>query len=122
MEKHFSKPSRKHPATKVFQALRMAVNGELDAIRSAIPQAINLLVPGGRLAVVTFHSVEDGLVKELLRTASKDQYRNPGMPEEELITAASIERVTKKPVAPTAEEIAANPRAASAKLRVVQKR
>jgi len=92
-------------AARVFQALRIAVNQELDAITAALPQALSLLAPGGRLAVLTFHSLEDRIVKQLFVAEQK---------------AGRVRVLTKKPIRPIPEEISANPRAASAKLRVAE--
>ena len=93
-------------AARVFQALRIAVNDELDAIAAALPQALSLLAPGGRLAVIAFHSLEDRLVKQFLVAERQ---------------AGRVRILTKKPLRPSDEEIAANPRAASAKLRVCER-
>lgn len=97
---------RIHPATRVFQALRIAVNQELEALRTGIDAGIAALKPGGRLAVITFHSLEDRIVKQKFQTAMK---------------AGKIRLVTRKPVQPSAEEIQRNSRARSAKLRVAEK-
>lgn len=97
---------RLHPATKTFQALRMAVNDELGAIRDGLTAAIERLTEGGRLAVITFHSIEDRVVKSLLRDAA---YAGKGTV------------LTKKPLAPSDEEVSENPRARSAKLRVFER-
>jgi len=94
-----------HPATKVFQALRIAVNDEMTAIKEVLPQAVDILEPGGRLAVITFHSGEDRIVKHWFKSEHKK----------------TVRIITKKPVIPTKEEMQNNPRAASAKLRVVEK-
>lgn len=94
-----------HPATKVFQALRIAVNDELGALERVLPQAVESLAPGGRLAVITFHSLEDRIVKHWFK-------KQP---------TGGLQLITKKPIAPGAREIKDNPRAASAKLRVVEK-
>lgn len=94
-----------HPATKVFQALRIAVNDELGAAREGIGSALSRLRDGGRIAVITFHSIEDRLVKTLFRQWADDGH---GV------------LVTRKPLVPSLEEIARNPRARSAKLRVAQ--
>jgi len=94
-----------HPATKVFQALRMEVNHELDNLKAALPQAIEILASGGRLAVITFHSLEDRIVKHFFKS----------------IEGKQIKLVNKKPINATAEEISVNPRSRSAKLRVVEK-
>jgi 16S rRNA (cytosine1402-N4)-methyltransferase len=93
-------------AARVFQALRIAVNDELDAVAAALPQALSLLAPGGRLAVIAFHSLEDRLVKQFFVAQRQ---------------AGRVRILTKKPVRPSDEEIGANPRAASAKLRVCER-
>lgn len=95
-----------HPATKVFQALRIAVNDELGALKDALAAAIQLLAPAGRLAVISFHSLEDKIVKDAFREAED---------------AGVGIRVTKKPIAPSRQEQITNPRARSAKLRIFQK-
>lgn len=95
-----------HPATKVFQALRIAVNNELGVVEEVIPQALQVLVPGGKLAIITFHSLEDRIVKHLFK-------------ELEAKKIGTI--ITKKPIECSPEEAAANPRARSAKLRILQK-
>lgn len=95
---------RIHPATQTFQALRIAVNDELGNLREALPAAAGLLAPGGRLAVISFHSLEDRIVKDFFRTNE------------------SLEPLTKRPVAPSGAEVEANPRARSAKLRAAVKR
>ncbi|MBU1092264.1 16S rRNA (cytosine(1402)-N(4))-methyltransferase RsmH [Patescibacteria group bacterium] len=95
-----------HPATQTFQALRIAVNQELEAIRETLPKAIDLLHPSGRLAVISYHSLEDRIVKQ--------QFRN-------LYKQGQINLITKKPVRATRSEILNNPRARSAKLRVIEK-
>ncbi len=121
-------PGKKHPATKTFQALRIAVNGELEAIERVIPDAIDLLRPGGRLAIITFHSLEDRLVKWAFRKAAGMRTREDeddpmmamlNMPE--VAREAKVKLVTRKPIKPSDEEMAANPRARSSKLRVVEK-
>ena len=110
-----------HPATRVFQALRVVVNDELGAVERVLPHAIDLLRPGGRLAVISFHSLEDRIVKETFREAAKEIVSPPGMasirPKQ-----AVVDLLTSKPIEASPEEIALNPRARSAKLRVVQKR
>ena len=97
-------PPRIHPATRTFQALRIAVNRELEGLGEGLEAAVSLLVAGGRLAVISFHSLEDRAVKQTFRR---------------LAAGTGIELITPKPVTPTAEEVAANPRARSAKLRAV---
>ena len=112
--------TKRHPATKVFQALRIAVNRELESVENALPIAVNLLRPGGRLAVITFHSLEDRIVKQAFRKLSTTVTAPPGMASiEEMV--AQVQRVNRKPIVPSLEEVRANPRSRSAKLRVVEK-
>ncbi len=113
---------RLHPATRVFQALRIAVNDELGVIEAALPNAIDLLAPGGRLAVISFHSLEDRLVKEAFKLAATDCICPPRLPICVCGHRASVTILTKKPVTATDAEIALNPRSRSAKLRAVEKR
>jgi 16S rRNA (cytosine1402-N4)-methyltransferase len=101
-----------HPATRTFQALRIAVNHELESLEMALPQAVELLAPGGRLAVIAFHSLEDRIVKQFLRAES-------GYGGAEGATRLRI--ITKKPVVAGEEETSANPRARSAKLRIAER-
>lgn len=97
---------RIHPATKTFQALRMLVNDELSTIATALEKSLTLLMHGGRIVVITFHSLEDGLVKRIFK-----QYEKDGI----------VRIITKKPIAPSREETLENPRARSAKLRIIEK-
>jgi 16S rRNA (cytosine1402-N4)-methyltransferase len=115
-----AKPRRErtHPATQTFQALRIAVNDELGAVERVLPQAAALLRPGGRLAVISFHSLEDRLVKEYLRRESADCLCPPKQPVCTCGHRALWTLVTRKPQVPSAAEVTANPRARSAKLRV----
>ena len=111
-----------HPATRTFQALRIHVNGELEELDRGLRAAERLLAPGGRLAVVSFHSLEDRRVKTFLRGRSSDV---PG-PSRHMPVAAtppepSFRLIGRRPIGPGAEEIAANPRARSAKLRVAER-
>lgn len=110
-----------HPATKIFQALRVAVNDELKTVETAIPTAINLLNPGGRLAVISFHSLEDRIVKRIFKEASTEIIAPPGMASIKAKKAV-VDLITRKPIIPSDSEIAANPRSRSSKLRVVEKR
>jgi 16S rRNA (cytosine1402-N4)-methyltransferase len=108
-----------HPATRTFQALRIAVNGELDALRSVLPAAVAVLKPGGRLAVISFHSLEDRLVKDYFRAQARgtDDLSQPyPVPFE-----PALKQVTRKPLMATPDEVARNPRARSAKLRIAEK-
>ncbi|MBC8170758.1 MAG: 16S rRNA (cytosine(1402)-N(4))-methyltransferase RsmH [Anaerolineae bacterium] len=108
-----------HPATRVFQALRIAVNDELRIIKTVLPDAITLLRPGGRLAVISFHSLEDRIVKQTFKDAALEISSPPGMVLTE--KRAVVRLITRKPIEATAAEIAQNPRSRSAKLRVVEK-
>jgi 16S rRNA (cytosine1402-N4)-methyltransferase len=112
---------RIHPATRVFQALRIAVNDELAMLEEALPQATDLLAPSGRLAVISFHSLEDRLVKRFLRRESQDCVCPPELPVCRCDHRATLRLVTRKPIRPTMDEIAANPRARSARLRVAER-
>jgi 16S rRNA (cytosine1402-N4)-methyltransferase len=114
------RPGR-HPATKVFQALRIAVNDELGEIERGLEAAVALLRPGGRLAVISFHSLEDRLVKQFFRQKSKECTCPPEQPICTCGARASLKPVVRKAVKATAEEIAANPRSRSARLRVAAK-
>lgn len=106
--KHVKRVGRIHPATRVFQALRIEVNRELDVLVEGLKQAIELLKKDGRIAVISYHSLEDRIVKNFFR----DLARNDKSP---------FRLVTKKPVVPTPEEVERNPRSRSAKLRVIEK-
>jgi 16S rRNA (cytosine1402-N4)-methyltransferase len=110
-----------HPATRTFQALRIAVNDELDALRQALPQARDLLGPGGRLAVIAFHSLEDRLVKQFYRQEARDCVCPPELPVCVCQHRATLRVLTPKPVRPSAGETARNPRSRSARLRVAER-
>ncbi|HEY5901128.1 MAG TPA: 16S rRNA (cytosine(1402)-N(4))-methyltransferase RsmH [Anaerolineales bacterium] len=112
---------RIHPATRTFQALRIAVNEELAALENVLPQAAAALSPGGRLAVISFHSLEDRMVKEYFRSQSKDLVNPPYERMYEVERRAVLREVFRKPVVPSQEEIDSNPRARSAKLRIAEK-
>jgi 16S rRNA (cytosine1402-N4)-methyltransferase len=111
-----------HPATRTFQALRIAVNEELEALATVLPAAVALLRPGGRLAVIAFHSLEDRIVKQFLQRESRDCLCPPEMPVCGCGHRATMEVITRKPIRPTATEVDANPRSRSARLRVAAKR
>ena len=109
---------RTHPATRAFQALRIAVNDELVSLEAALGQAVELLAPGGRLVVIAFHSLEDRIVKQFMRAESGGECRcPPGLPVCVCRRAPRLELLTRRPVTPVATETARNPRARSAKLR-----
>jgi 16S rRNA (cytosine1402-N4)-methyltransferase len=110
-----------HPATRTFQALRIATNNELDAVRTVLPQAVQALVPGGRLAVISFHSLEDRIVKQYYRQESRDCLCPPKQPVCTCGHKAKIREISRKPLRPEGEEALANPRARSARLRVAEK-
>ena len=109
-----------HPATRTFQAIRIAVNGEMDALRAAIPAAISLTAPGGRVAVIAFHSLEDRIVKQAFGRASGKCTCPHGLPVCVCGAVASVRILTPRPLVPSDTEIAANPRSRSARLRAVE--
>jgi 16S rRNA (cytosine1402-N4)-methyltransferase len=115
-----SKPGEIHPATRTFQALRIFVNEELDELHLALAAAERVLKPGGRLAVVSFHSLEDRIVKNFLGERSKSGGGSRHLPEIAQATPSFVS-LTKRPVTPGDDEIAANPRARSAKLRAAER-
>jgi 16S rRNA (cytosine1402-N4)-methyltransferase len=110
-----------HPATRTFQALRIAVNRELQAVESVLPQAVTALKPGGRLAVISFHSLEDRIVKEFFRRESRDCICPPRQPACTCGHTATLKEVVRKPVRPDPAETRRNPRARSARLRIAEK-
>jgi 16S rRNA (cytosine1402-N4)-methyltransferase len=110
-----------HPAKRVFQALRIAVNDELGALEAALPAAFAMLRPGGRLAVISFHSLEDRIVKRFLQERARGCTCPPDFPVCVCGKQPELRILTAKPVRPTAGEVDANPRAASARLRCAEK-
>jgi 16S rRNA (cytosine1402-N4)-methyltransferase len=110
-----------HPARRVFQALRIAVNDELAALEAALPAALDTLRPGGRLAVISFHSLEDRIVKRYFRREEHGCTCPPEFPVCVCGREPSLRVLTKKPIRPSTEEIALNPRAGSARLRAALK-
>jgi 16S rRNA (cytosine1402-N4)-methyltransferase len=110
-----------HPAKRVFQALRIAVNDELGALEQALPAAFELLRPGGRLAVISFHSLEDRIVKTFLRERERGCTCPPDFPVCVCGNEPELRAISRRPVRPSAAEVAANPRAASARLRAAVK-
>lgn len=113
--------TRIHPATKVFQALRIAVNGELEALETGLQAAVELLKSGGRIAVISFHSLEDRFVKNYFRDLSKEPNWSVALPPDQTNWKAVLTLVTRKPIVPSATEVEHNPRSRSAKLRVAEK-
>jgi 16S rRNA (cytosine1402-N4)-methyltransferase len=112
---------RLHPATRAFQAIRIAVNEELQAVETFLPQAIAALTPGGRLAVISFHSLEDRIVKQYFRQESRDCICPPQQPICTCNHRAIVKEVNRRPIMAGDEETKDNPRARSARLRVVEK-
>lgn len=112
---------RIHPATRTFQALRIAVNQELDNLETVLPLALDSLHSGGRLAVIAFHSLEDRLVKRFFRRESKDCICPPRLPICACDHEAQMKELSRRPIRPSEEEQAQNPRSSSAKLRVAEK-
>ncbi len=112
---------KSHPATRTFQALRIAVNQELASLATALPQAYGLLGFGSRLAVLSYHSLEDRIVKEYIARESRDCICPPALPVCQCGHKATLRRVTKGALTPTLAEVAANPRARSARLRAAER-
>lgn len=120
IERVVGRRGRVHPATRAFQALRMAVNDELDSLAAALEMAPRVLKPGGRLLVITFHSLEDRLVKRFLRRHSQAMLDDPSWPAPRPNPERRFDLPVRGAVKPSAEEIRVNPRARSAKLRVAR--
>ena len=115
-----SREKSKHPATRTFQAIRIFLNRELEELQTALEQAVDILANGGRLLVITFHSLEDRLVKRFMRNMARGDYYPPGVP----VTSNMLKPAMKligKAVYPQADEIKSNPRARSAVLRIAEK-
>jgi len=113
--------SRIHPATRIFQALRIAVNREMEVLESVLGQAAVRLRVGGRMAVITFHSLEDRMVKEFFKLRSVAELDRPEWPAPRPNPDYIFRALTRKPVIASAEEQQQNPRSRSAKLRAVEK-
>ena len=116
-----ARPGAIHPATRTFQALRIAVNRELEGLEAFLPQAIQSLSSGGRLAVISFHSLEDRIVKQYFRLESRDCICPPEQPVCNCGHHALIREITRHPITAEESEISGNVRARSAKLRIVEK-
>ncbi len=114
-------PRGRHPATKTFQALRIETNNELESLKKFVPDAIGSLKAGGRLAIISFHSLEDRIVKNIFRENARGCICPPEFPECRCGRKPVIKIITKKPIGPSAQEIDVNPRARSAKLRICEK-
>ena len=121
IKKHLGAVEKIHPATRAFQALRIAVNDELASIEKTLPMALQLLKPGGRLAVISFHSLEDRIVKDRFRTESTDCLCPPRQPICTCGHKASVTLINRKPIIAGEDETQRNSRARSAKLRIAEK-
>jgi len=110
-----------HPAKRTFQAIRIAVNDELNVFESALKDAIELLQPGGRVAVITFHSLEDRICKNIFTTLAQGCICPPDFPICSCDNLPKLKIITRKPIIPSNEELEGNPRARSAKLRIAEK-
>lgn len=118
----WSSRSRVHPATRTFQALRIAVNGELDNLERGLMGAIEVLRPKGRLVVISYHSLEDRVVKNVVRREASSCVCPPGLPVCVCRHNPTLRRISRRVITPAEEEIRSNPRARSAKLRIAQRR
>jgi 16S rRNA (cytosine1402-N4)-methyltransferase len=123
IERLSPRAGRTHPATKVFQALRLAVNEEIGSLKRGLDSALKILKPGGRLAAITFHSLEDRVVKDFGRARARDYTFTGGMdvPELREPRTPELRLVNRKAIKPGATEVADNPRSRSAQLRVMEK-
>lgn len=110
-----------HPAKRIFQSLRISVNDELGAIEDSLEQAIQLLAPGGRVAVISFHSLEDRIAKTIFKEYSSPQDLPPGLPMVPEEFQPELKLITRKPILPSDQELAENNRSRSAKLRIAEK-
>lgn len=110
----------KHPATRTFQAIRILINGELEEIEAALPEAVSILAPGGRLVVLSFHSLEDRIVKRFIRNEARGGEFPRALPAAGQLRPPRL-KIVAKPARPLAEEIESNPRARSAVLRVAER-
>ena len=115
------KGSRIHPATRTFQALRIAVNRELEQLEEVLPQCLRVLKPGGRLAVISFHSLEDRIVKRWMQAEARSYVPDPSIITGGYDRQPTLRVLTRKPVEAGADEISRNPRSRSAKLRIAER-
>jgi 16S rRNA (cytosine1402-N4)-methyltransferase len=111
-----------HPAKRIFQAIRIAVNDELGVFESSLKTAMELLRPGGRISVITFHSLEDRICKVAFKKESETPHLPPGLPIIPEEYQPKMKLITRKPILPSEEELEYNNRARSAKLRIAEKR
>jgi 16S rRNA (cytosine1402-N4)-methyltransferase len=110
-----------HPAKRTFQAFRIAVNDELNVFETAVKHAVDCLKPGGRLSIITFHSLEDRIAKNLLQEAAKGCICPPELPVCQCTNEPKLKLITRKPILPSEQELEMNPRARSAKLRIAER-
>jgi len=110
-----------HPERQIFQAIRIEVNSELNVLKSVLPDAISLLKPGGRICVITFHSLEDRIVKQIFKQASEVDEMVKGLPVIPDEYKPLIKLINKKPILPGNKELSENTRSKSAKLRVIER-
>ena len=110
-----------HPAKRTFQAIRIEVNDELNSLKTALTDSLKLLKKGGRIAVITFHSLEDRIVKDIFKKASEGESWNRNLPVDVGNKEAEFKLITRKPILPSEEELAENNRSHSAKLRIIEK-
>jgi len=120
IESAIGRNSKIHPATRSFQAIRMAINEELESLASILSSAADVLKPGGKLLIITFHSLEDRMVKRFLKHHSQPYIDDPTWPEARPNPDCRFKLLSKKAIAPSTQETTKNPRARSAKLRVAQ--
>jgi 16S rRNA (cytosine1402-N4)-methyltransferase len=121
IEKLIGRHGRQHPATQVFQALRMEVNDELGALEEGLRVLVARLAPGARIAVISFHSLEDRIVKNFFRDHGREWLDKPEWPAPQRNPDYDLNLLTPKPTEPSDDEKRANPRSRSAKLRVAEK-
>jgi 16S rRNA (cytosine1402-N4)-methyltransferase len=118
---HLSRPTKIHPATRTFQALRIAVNNELEHIKKTLRDSIEILNASARIMVISFHSLEDRIIKNFFKDEENGCICPPKIPICSCGHMARLKIITRKPVTPTAEEVRGNSRASSAKMRVAER-
>jgi 16S rRNA (cytosine1402-N4)-methyltransferase len=121
IKRSYTERSSKHPAKKTFQAIRIETNRELEVLETAIKKGVDFLKPGGRIAVITFHSLEDRLVKNLFKDLASTCNCPPGLPICVCGVIPKVKLITKKPITPQDEELKNNNRAHSSKLRIAER-